>query len=152
MTGVVDFNIGLGGKRFELLCDAVPGATILGFLSNSSFSHYEEQSNDILAAARLLRRQVIIPEIRSDHDYESAFTTLIQGQAGGLVVGAFTFANSNKILALAAQHKIPTIYPGRGYVVAGGLMSYSPVSFEVFRQAGHTPVGFSTAKSPSTCR
>jgi putative tryptophan/tyrosine transport system substrate-binding protein len=46
------------------------------------------------------------------------------------------FPNTNKILALAAHHKIPTIYPGRGYVEAGGLMSYGPAGIQLNRQAG----------------
>jgi putative tryptophan/tyrosine transport system substrate-binding protein len=51
-------------------------------------------------------------------------------------VGAFTFRNRNKILALAALHKIPTIYPSRSYVDAGGLMSYSSVGSDILRQVG----------------
>ena len=84
---------------------------------------------------RVLGRQVIILEVRSDH-YEAAFTTLIQEQSSGLVVGTFNFTNTNKIVALAAHHKIPTIYPGRRFVAAGGLMSYGPVSLDLPRQAG----------------
>jgi putative tryptophan/tyrosine transport system substrate-binding protein len=73
---------------------------------------------------------------RDDQLYEAAFNRLIQEQAGGLVVGGFFFPNANKIVALAARHKIPTIYPSRGYVEAGGLMSYGPVSLYLQRQAG----------------
>jgi hypothetical protein len=85
------------------------------------FAANQGQGSDILAAAQVLGRRVIILEARDDHFYEAAFKRLIKEQAGGLVVGSFSFPNSNKILALAAHHKIPTIYPGRGYVEAGGL-------------------------------
>ena len=74
--------------------------------------------------------------LETPNDYDAISTTLMQSQAGGLIVGSFVFPNSNRILALAARHKIPTIYPARGYVEAGGLMSYGPVSFDLFRQAG----------------
>jgi putative tryptophan/tyrosine transport system substrate-binding protein len=131
ITGVANFNTELGGKRLELLRDAVPRAMIFAFLAAN-----QDQRSDILAAAQVLGRQVIILEARDDHFYEAAFKRLIQGQAGGLVVGSFFFPNSNKIVALAARHKIPTIYPGRGYVEAGGLMFYGPATFQLNRQAG----------------
>jgi putative tryptophan/tyrosine transport system substrate-binding protein len=137
VTGVTDIVTELGGKRLSLLRDLVPQATTAGFLSgDSSYLLYEEQRSEILAAARALERQIVILETRSDRDYEAAFTTLIQRKAGALVVGAFTFRNTNKILALAARYEIPTVYPGRGYVVAGGLMSYGAVRLDIFRQVG----------------
>jgi TPR repeat protein len=137
ITGVTYVTTQLGGKRLSLLRELVPQATTVGFLSGDSTWHtYEEQRSDILAAARALGREAIILETPSDRDYEAAFTTLVQRQAGALVVGAFTFRNTNKILALAARYKIPTIYPGRGYVEAGGLMGYLANDNEVYRQIG----------------
>jgi putative ABC transport system substrate-binding protein len=137
ITGVTGVNTQLGGKRLSLLRELVPQATTVGFLSgDSSYHTYEEQRSEILAAARVLGREVIILETPNDSDYEAAFRTLVQRQVGALVVGAFTFRNTDKILALAARYKIPTIYPGRGYVVAGGLMGYSANPDEVYRQIG----------------
>jgi putative tryptophan/tyrosine transport system substrate-binding protein len=121
----------------SLLRDLVPQATTIGFLAGGSdWGTYEEQRNDILAAAQALGREVIILQTPNDRDYEAAFATLAQRHAGALVVGAFTFRNTDKIRALAAQYKIPTIYPGPGYVVAGGLMGYFPDSDEIHRQIG----------------
>jgi putative tryptophan/tyrosine transport system substrate-binding protein len=134
---VASFNIQLVGKRFGLLCDLVPRARTVAYLSGTStYGNYEEQRSEILSAARVQGRQVIILEVRDDRDYEAAFTSLIQGQAGGLVVGAFTFRNLNRILALAADHKVPTIYTNSGSVAAGGLMSYGAVIFDIYRQIG----------------
>src|SRR5262245_22271044 len=90
----------------------------------------------MLAAASALGRQVIILETRSDREYEMAFKTLVQREAGALVVGAFAFRNTNEILALAARRKIPTMYPRRDYVERGGLMSYAADYADTFRQAG----------------
>ena len=73
---------------------------------------------------------------RSERDYEMAFKTLVQREAGGLIVGPFAFRNTNAILALAARNKIPTIYPRRDYVERGGLMSYAADYADTFRQAG----------------
>ena len=138
VTGVTAINAELVSKWLSLAGDLVPQATTVGFLSGDSsyLAFYEDQKSQILAAARALGRQVIILETRSDLDYEAAFKTLVQREAGALIVGAFAFRNSNEILALAARYKIPTIYPRRDYVEAGGLMSYAADYADTFRQAG----------------
>jgi len=137
VTGVTAINAELVSKWLSLAGDLVPQATTVGFLSVSSYlAFYEDQKSQILAAARALGRQVIILETRSDLDYEAAFKTLVQREAGALIVGPFAFRNTNEILALAARYKIPTIYPRRDYVEAGGLMSYAADYADTFRQAG----------------
>jgi putative ABC transport system substrate-binding protein len=144
ITGVTDGNTQLGGKRLSLLRELVPEATTFGFLAGGRadrphpalWDSYEEQTSNILAAAREIGREVIILEAPSDRDYEAALATLVQRHARALVVGAFSFRNIDKLLGLAARYKIPTIYPGRGYVVAGGLLGYFPDTDEVFRQIG----------------
>ena len=137
VTGVTAINAELVSKWLSLAGDLVPQATTVGFFSgDSSYLAYEDRKSQILAAARALGRQVIILETRSDLDYEAAFKTLVQREAGALIVGAFAFRNSNEILALAARYKIPTIYPRRDYVEAGGLMSYAADYADTYRQAG----------------
>ena len=138
VTGVTAINSELVSKWLSLAGDLVPQATTVGFLSGDSsyLAFYEDQKSQILAAARALGRQVIILETRSDLDYEAAFKTLVQREAGALIVGPFAFRNTNEILALAARYKIPTIYPRRDHVEAGGLMSYAADYADTFRQAG----------------
>jgi len=138
VTGVTAINAELVSKWLSLAGDLVPQATTVGFLSGDSsyLAFYEDQKSQILAAARALGRQVIILETRSDLDYEAAFKTLVQREAGALIVGPSPFRNTNEILALAARYKIPTIYPRRDYVEAGGLMSYAADYADTFRQAG----------------
>jgi putative tryptophan/tyrosine transport system substrate-binding protein len=133
ITGVTSFSTELGGKRLSILRDVVPRAMIFAFLEAIAD---RGQRSDIFEAAQALGRQVIILGARDDHLYEAAFKRLIQGQARGLVVGGFFFPNTNKILALAAHHKIPTIYTNRASVEAGGLMSYGPIYSVLLRQAG----------------
>ena len=137
VTGVTAINAELVSKWLSLAGDLVPQATTVGFLSVSSYlAFYEDQKSQILAAAHALGRQVIILETRSDLDYEAAFKTLVQREAGALIVGPSPFRNTNEILALAARYKIPTIYPRRDYVEAGGLMSYAADYADTYRQAG----------------
>ena len=137
VTGVTAINSELVSKWLSLAGDLVPQATTVGFFSgDSSYLAYEDRKSQILAAARALGRQVIILETRSDLDYEAAFKTLVQREAGALIVAPSPFRNTNEILALAARYKIPTIYPRRDYVEAGGLMSYAADYADTFRQAG----------------
>jgi putative tryptophan/tyrosine transport system substrate-binding protein len=93
-------------------------------------------TSDLLAAARALGLHVIVLEYRSDSDLEAAFATLVQRQPSALVVSAFPLAFNNrpKVVALAARHKIPAIYPQPQYAWEGGLISYDGVS--TLRQAG----------------
>ncbi len=137
LTGVADLNTSLGGKRLSLLRDLVPNATKFGFLCAApTFHTYAEQKSEILAAGRALGREIIVQEIRTDRDYEAAFAAFAQRKVDALVVGAFTFNNLNKMLALAGRYKLPTLYPARIYAEAGGLMSYAASGAEVYHQVG----------------
>jgi putative ABC transport system substrate-binding protein len=130
ITGATTIHNGLAGKRLELLRELVPKATTVGYLvSDQSDQTERDLTSDLLAAARALGRQVIVLECRGDSDFEAAFATLVQRQPCALLVSAFplAFNNRRKILALAARHKIPAIYPQPQYVREGGLMSYDGV-------------------------
>ena len=137
VTGVTAINAELVSKWLNLAGDLVPQATTIAFLSGApGYPGYEDQRSQLLAAARALGRQVLILETHSDRDYEMAFKTLAQREAGVLIVGPFAFRNTTEILALAARYKVPTIYPRRDYVERGGLMSYAADYADTFRQAG----------------
>jgi putative ABC transport system substrate-binding protein len=137
ITGLTMIHNQLAGKRLDLLVKVVPQAMTIAYLVN--YQRYDEadraDTDDLLATARALGRQIIVIECRSTADLEAAFVTLVERQAGGLIVSAFplAFNNRNKILALAANHKIPTIYPQSQYAYGGGLMSYSAA--DTMRQA-----------------
>ncbi len=150
ITGVTFLNQELAGKRLDLLCELLPHATTVAYLSAGSRSLvYEEQRSAILAAARALGRQVIVGDAESDREFEAAFTTFVDRGAVALVVGAFPLfsgfsgvpRNRDKILQLAAHHKIPAIYPGRADAVGGGLMSYGADLVAAHWQLGAQYVG-----------
>ena len=75
----------------------------------------------------------------SESEIDTAFGALAQQQARVLTVGAnasFSFGHRNQIVALAARHAIPAIYPLRDWALAGGLMSYGTVVSDTYRQLG----------------
>jgi len=93
---------------------------------------------DVQAAAQAIGQQLVILDVRSDREIETAFATLVQRGAGALLCGAGAFHNSHRerIVALAARHGVPAIYNLREFVTAGGLMSYAPSITDAYRQAG----------------
>ena len=133
VTGVAALNSELGGKRLSLMCDMVPQTTTVAFLSRTS-TYGEAQNSQVLEAARALGRQVVIVYGSNERHYEEAFATIVEHHAGALIVGAFPF--THKIVQLATHYRLPTIYPRRDYVEAGGLMSYAVGYAEIFRQVG----------------
>ena len=142
LTGVAAFSIDLGGKRLDLLRQMVPQAKMVGFLSgDASFGLYEQQRSAIFAAARALGLQLTVVECGIDCDFEGAFATLVERRAEALIHGPFVFRNFEKVVALAARHKIPAMYPYRSLAVAGGLMSYEADLTGMYRQAGLHYVG-----------
>jgi putative tryptophan/tyrosine transport system substrate-binding protein len=126
ITGVTGVSRELTGKRLDLLRQMAPLAMTVAYITDPGARDSEVATREMLATARALGRQAIILEARSGFDIDAAFATLVERGASALVVSPHILfeRNSKKIIDLAARHKIPAIYHGRGFVVAGGLMSY----------------------------
>jgi putative ABC transport system substrate-binding protein len=139
VTGVSFLNSVLAAKRLELLRQIAPKATIIGAMSENSISpDIEAERRDLLSAAQAIGQQFIVLDVSSDREIETAFTTLVQRGAGALHVGTGAFMSSKRerIVALAARHRIPAIYNWREAVAAGGLMSYATSITDAYHQAG----------------
>jgi putative ABC transport system substrate-binding protein len=138
VTGISFFSGELGSKRLELLLQLAPRATTIAVVTNPSTPTGEAERRDVQDAAKAIGKQLIDLTAASDSDIERDFATISQRQADALLVGGSAFLNSRTelIVALAAQHKLPTIYFGREAVLAGGLMSYGTSLTDAYRQAG----------------
>jgi putative tryptophan/tyrosine transport system substrate-binding protein len=138
VTGAVFFNNVLGAKRLELLRQLVPKATTIAMLLNPTSPDTEAQRNDVQAAVQAVGQQLIVLDVSSDRDIETAFATFVQRGAGALLVGTGAFMTSHRelLVALAARHALPTLYPWREATTAGGLMSYGTSITDAYRQAG----------------
>ena len=138
VTGVVFFTSVFGAKRLELLRQLVPKATIIAVLMNPNNTDAEAERSDVQAAAQAIGQQLLIVDVSSDRDIDTAFATFVQRGAGALLVGAspFLFSNRERIVALAARYGLPASYVAREAVAAGGLMSYASSITEAYRQAG----------------
>jgi putative ABC transport system substrate-binding protein len=126
-------------KRLELLHDLVPKAAAIAVLSNpTNPQQTEPETRDLQAAARTLGRQLHVLHASSDRDLDTVFATLAQLQVGALLVSgeAFFSVQRERLIAFAAQQRLPTIYSRREFALAGGLMSYGSNLTDMYRQAG----------------
>jgi putative ABC transport system substrate-binding protein len=113
----------IAAKRLDLLCQLVPTAATVAFLTRGqNLLSFEEEKNSLVAAAGVLGRQLIVVECRGDDELGHCFATMVERGAGVVTVGPLFETN---VVALAAQYKVPAIYRDRGFALRGGLMSFS---------------------------
>jgi hypothetical protein len=109
---------------------------------------------DVQEAARRLGQRLIVVNGGSDESIEAGFAALIQQHVGALLVGSDPFFDirRGRLIALAAQHRVPAIYQFREYALAGGLMSYGASITDMYRQVGLYVGRVLKARSHPTCR
>src|SRR5262249_47826653 len=90
------------------------------------------------AAARTVGQEIVVLRASTASEIDSAFATLIERRAGGLLVNgnAFFSTRNVQLVTLAARHAIPTVYFNKGFTAAGGLISYSDDRDDSYLQAG----------------
>jgi putative ABC transport system substrate-binding protein len=138
LTGITVMATELMPKRLELLSELVPQAGVIALLVNPNNASSEPQMRDVQEAARAKRVQLRILKASTESEIDAAIATLVQLQAGALVVGIDLFFNSRRaqLVALAARHAVPAIYEFREFAAAGGLISYGPSLTAIYRQVG----------------
>jgi putative ABC transport system substrate-binding protein len=137
-TGISSVNAELTAKCLELLHELMPGAVRFAMLHNPNSAIDVSFRANAQAAARALGIQVQVLNASTESDFEQAFLTLVQQQAAALFVTAnpLFVNNSRQIVALAARHRVPTVYQNNEAVAEGGLMSYGPPRADLYRLAG----------------
>jgi putative ABC transport system substrate-binding protein len=138
LTGVVFPLNDLVTKQFDLLHVLLPGAANVGLLINPRNPQAQAQLRDGSPALQALGMKLAAVRASTASEIDTAFTDLVQQRADALLLGADGFFNSRReqIVGLAAQSKIPTLYPLREYVEAGGLASYGTSPTEAWHQTG----------------
>jgi len=126
VTGLSALTTELYAKRVELLTELMPKLARLAGLFNMGNPVLPSQWTEVERAARPLGIQPQLLDVRTPEEIERAFDAAIRERADALIVAieALTQANRGPIVDLAAQHRLPTIYAGREFVDAGGLISY----------------------------
>jgi len=139
LTGISFYNSAdLHPKQLEFLREIVPKVAVIGLLNNPAQAAAESQKRNAEVAARALGQQILTLGVSSERDFDMAFATLAQQRAGALLIaGSALFTGQrDRLVALAARYALPTIYPLREFVAAGGMMSYGGSITDAYRQVG----------------
>jgi putative tryptophan/tyrosine transport system substrate-binding protein len=137
VTGFTNFETSMGGKWLELLRELSPGTSKVALIFNPQTAPYTGMLRSIEAAAPSLGIGIASRGVTDAAALAPAAAAAGHAGGTGLVVfpDIFTTANIERIVALAAEHKLPAIYPYRYFTAAGGLISYGIDTADVFRRA-----------------
>jgi len=127
VTGVTNLSVELGGKRLELLKEAVPKVGLVAVLYNpASPSSVLELKEVLPVAARALGLTVQPWEVRAADDFDRVFAAMGKQRPDGLYVTSAGLMNANqkRIVGFALKSRLPSVYQSKEAVEAGGLMSY----------------------------
>ena len=138
ITGVNFIVSELGTKRLELLRQLVPKAKTMGVLVNPNTAETEAERKDLLVAGGKIGQSLLIMDVGSGREIETAFAALVQRGVGAVLIGVGPFLTSHRqqLVDLAARSKVPVMYSLREFAAAGGLASYGASITEAHRQAG----------------
>jgi putative ABC transport system substrate-binding protein len=137
LTGVTRNTTALTPKRLEIARELLPRGMSIGYLRNPT-NPFDTDMAELTAAGDTLGLRLSVFSASTDRELLTAFEAMAQQQLSALIIStdASLAARRNQIVALAGHHSIPTIYPVRDYVVAGGLISYGVEVNSLHRLAG----------------
>jgi len=138
VTGLILFESGIGGKWIQLLKDVVPRLRRAGYMFNpDTVPLLDSISSSMRSAAGSLGVEPAPTPVRDDGEIERAITALAHESGPGLIVlgDPFTYVHRARIATLAAEQRLPAIYPWKGAVELGGMMSYGPDFVDMVRRA-----------------
>jgi putative ABC transport system substrate-binding protein len=139
ITGVTTLNVELAPKRLELLHEVVPTTRSIALLVNPASSiNAARLLTETQTAARKLGLQLHVLHASTERDFDTVFASLVQMQAGALVINndAFFLSRTEQLAALTVRHAVPTIFAYREFTGAGGLMSYGGSLTDAYRLTG----------------
>jgi len=138
ITGLTGYSPELNGKRLEILKEAFPKLSRVALLLSPNFPGSTLDLKETESAARALGLRMQPLEVRDDSDIDRSFKAMIKERADALTMfpgHPVLFVNRKKIVELAANHRLPTMYSLIEFVEAGGLMFYGPDLLVGYRRA-----------------
>jgi ABC-type uncharacterized transport system substrate-binding protein len=141
VTGLADLNTELGGKRLELLKEAVPKLSRVAVLYDPAMPGSLHEVKELLpAGARALKLTIEPWEIRAVDDFEKVFAALNKQRLDGLYAlgsGGVMRPNQKRIADFALKSRLVSVVGSREYVDAGGLMSYGTDETDNYRRVAY---------------
>ncbi|MFL5040607.1 MAG: ABC transporter substrate-binding protein, partial [Xanthobacteraceae bacterium] len=137
-TGYTLLTNEMESKRVGLLHQLLPGIPLIGALLNPNFPPAVRQLRDIEDATRSTGQSLFVAKASNDAELSAAFVSLVRQQVGAVLVAADPYFDTrrDRIVAFAAENRLPAIYQFREFAVAGGLVSYGPSITDLYRQGG----------------
>ena len=128
----------LAAKRLELPRELVPADSTIGLLFNPKNPASGPEKDDVLAAARQLHLEILAESAGSESEIDAAFARFVEKRVSAVTFAADAVYNSRRaqLIALAARHRLPTMYFYRAFAEAGGLISYGGFDTDAYRLAG----------------
>jgi putative ABC transport system substrate-binding protein len=130
VTGLTNISAELNGKRLELLHDVLAGAPRVAVLWNASHPTKARELADTQSAAETLGLQIQSLPVRAADDFVGAFESATRAPAHALMVLEDGLVHPRpqltRLAELAAQSRLPSIYPDKSFAEVGGLMAYGP--------------------------
>ncbi|HSE90789.1 MAG TPA: ABC transporter substrate-binding protein [Candidatus Binatia bacterium] len=140
VTGITNISGELGGKRLELLKEAVPKlARVAVLYAPANPSSVVAVKEDLPVAARALRLTIQPWEVRAANDFERVFAAMGKQRPDGLYVlgGALMIVNQKRIIGFALRSRLPSMYIIGEAVEAGGLLSYGADIADSYRRVAY---------------
>jgi putative ABC transport system substrate-binding protein len=136
-TGFTIYEFSMSGKWLELLKEIAPGVTRAAVLRDPAVASGIGQFGAVQIVAPALGVQLTPVDVRDPGEIERAVAAFATGSNGGLIVtgSALGIVHRELIAQVAIRHKLPAVFPGRFYVISGGLTSYGPDLVDQFRRA-----------------
>ena len=133
VTGVTTYLPDLAGKRLELLRECMPGLRRVAVLANLRNPSSAAEARETEAAGRAMALEIQVTDARLPEQYPDAFAGITRAGATAVFVTAdpILWSNRERIMQLAARHRLPAMYEWPEIVEAGGLLSYGPSLAEV---------------------
>jgi putative ABC transport system substrate-binding protein len=138
VTGYTVLTAEMEPKRLGLLHELVRGVPLIGVLLNPNFLSADRRWQELEQAAATIGQHLFVSRVSNDVELSAAFAILIQQRIGALLVTADPYLDTqrDRIIAFAAQNRLPAMYHFREFAVAGGLTSYGPSITDGYHQAG----------------
>jgi ABC-type uncharacterized transport system substrate-binding protein len=137
VTGFASIDNGMSARWLELLKEAAPHVARALVIRDPGTAAGTGQFRAIEARAPTLQVELSSVGVRDGGEIERAVVDLSRGPNGGLIVTTSTRASAHRdlIIALAARHRLPAVYPFRFYAESGGLISFGPDWIDQYRRA-----------------
>jgi putative ABC transport system substrate-binding protein len=137
VTGLSLRSPDITGKRLELLKEIIPRIRRVGVLWNPINAGHPVNLRDSQAVAQTMELQLHSVALRDPTDFERGFKSLTEGRTDAFTVlrDSFLLVHSKRIVEFAAKSRMPAIYDGTAFVLAGGLMSYAAHQLDMWRRA-----------------